>query len=86
MDNNKDVIEVFPKGSEIDITDLEYLYYRCFDKENVKIYSPQTLFCGEDGHRVKDSYGNEHFIPKDKFFHLKAKRKGESRPREVIVG
>jgi hypothetical protein len=78
-------VKKLEKDVHIDVTDLEYLYYRCPNKENVKIYTPQSLMVTDEGHYVVDSYNNEHFIPKEKFFHLKAKYKTDTRPVDVIT-
>ena len=81
-DNVKDV---FPKGIEIDVEHLIFIHYRCNGRESVRIYSPKTVFVADDGHRVVDAEGGEHFIPADKFFHVKCQHRGERKPREVLV-
>jgi len=77
--------DVFPKGVNIDVEHLAYIHYRCNGRENVRVYSPKTLFVADDGHRVTDTDGSEHFIPNDKFFHVKSQHKGERRQRDVLV-
>ena len=79
--------EVFPKGEKIDISHLSYLYYRYPERENVKIPQPMSLFVGDDGHRVVDIFGGEHFMPSGPhgFFHVKYKRKGEGGEEQVLT-
>lgn len=83
MDNKNDLGKgkvgteyLYPKGTNIDLGNLLYIYYRFPNKENVKIMYPQNLFIADDGHKVVDSYGGEHFIPFG-FIHIKSKLKEE---------
>jgi len=76
--------EVFPRGEVTDVEHLSYLYYRYPARENVKIPQPVTLFVGDDGHKVVDAFGAEHFMPSG-FFHIKYKVKGQEKEREILV-
>jgi hypothetical protein len=76
--------EIYPKGEEIDLTHLLYIYYRFPNKENVKVMYPQTLYVADDGHQVYDSHGGEHFIPKG-FIHIKSKDKDGKEERGVLT-
>jgi len=79
--------EIYPKGEEIDLTHLLYIYYRFPNKENVKVMYPQTLYVADDGHQVFDSHGGEHFIPSGQngFIHIKSKLKDEKEERGVLT-
>jgi hypothetical protein len=77
------VNEIFPKGEEIDVSNFSYLYYRYPARENVKIPQPLNLTVGDDGHKVTDAFGGEHFMPLG-FFHVKYKVKGEQRERLLV--
>jgi len=76
--------EIYPKGEEIDLTHLLYIYYRFPSKENVKVMYPQTLIVADDGHQVYDSHGGEHFIPTG-FIHIKSKEKDGKEERGVLT-
>lgn len=85
--NQIDSHDIFPKGEEIDISHFSYLYYRYPERENVKIPQPKTMLVGDDGHKVVDEFGAEHFMPSGKngFFHVKYKLKGESKERKLLL-
>lgn len=76
--------DVFIKGETVDVSSFSYLYYRYPGKENVTIPQPLTLFVGDDGHRVVDMSGGEHFMPNG-FFHVKYKIKGEQKSTKILL-
>lgn len=76
--------EIFPKGELINVSKMSYLYYRYPERENVKIPQPVSLFVGDDGHKVVDAFGAEHFMPRG-FFHVKYKIKGEQGEEQILV-
>jgi hypothetical protein len=76
--------EIYPKGEEICLKHLLYIYYRFPNKENVKVMYPKTLVVANDGHQVIDSHGGEHFIPND-FIHIKSKGHDETKEKDVLV-
>lgn len=79
-----DFHNIFMKGEKADVSNFSYLYYRYPGKENVTIPQPLTLFVDDDGHRVVDVSGGEHFMPNG-FFHVKYKLKGEQKSTKLLV-
>jgi len=79
--------EIYPKGEEINLKHLLYIYYRFPNKENVKVMYPKTLVVADDGHQVIDSHGGEHFIPSglNGFIHIKSKRHDETEEKDILV-
>jgi len=87
MSEPKDEVsaDIFSKETDIDVSHLYYIHYRCTDRDEARIYSPVKLFVAEDGHKITDANGMEHFIPKEKIFHVKCQHKSEKKSREVLV-
>ena len=81
--------DIYPKGEEICLKHLLYIYYRFPNKENVKVMYPQTVVVADDGHKVIDSHGGEHFIPSgdNGFIHIKSKLHDEDveKKKDVLV-
>ena len=62
----------FPLGEDQDMSTMLFLYYRYPDRDNIKVMYPTTLTASDDGHKIVDSQGVEHFAPNG-FIHLKLK-------------